>query len=131
MDIMDMAAAVSLSDLHNEISGVVGPFYGHPFDREFTQQVVIWLMNGYGVVITKGNSPMHIDHNPSGSETAELLVVRKVNAVCGRVHDYDNPVTTDVLRSVTTAEITEALRKLAGLTNDPDDLEERMPPDWL
>lgn len=122
---MEMAGHVSLSEMHNEISGVQGPFYGNPADPNWSQSAVIWLKNGYGVSITKGDNPMQARFNPMSSDTAELLVVREINGGYGSVNDYANPVTSDVLKSVTVDEIAEALRKLAELTNNPDDLEER------
>ena len=125
MNIMEMAGHVSLSDLHNEISGVQGPFYANPNDPSFGQSAVIWLKNGYGVSITKGDNPMQIHFNPMSSDTAELMVVREINGGCGSVNDYANPVTSDVLKSITVGEITEALRKLSEMTNNPDDLGEQ------
>lgn len=124
MDIMDMAGHVSLSELHNDVV-VEGPYYRNPNDKKFHQNAVIWLKNGYGVSIVKGDNPLQSYKNPADGDTAELKVVRSTRE--GRVDDYQNPVTDDVLSSVTVSEIVAALIMLKDLVNDPDDVNSREP----
>ncbi|MFB7858833.1 hypothetical protein [Rhodococcus qingshengii] len=123
MDIMQMAAKVSLSRLHNEVT-VEGPFYVYRDHREQIQRALIWCRNGYGVTIEKGNAPWMVHTNPVDSETAQLIVMRRTNDVHRFVNDFNNPVTSrerEVLRCVTVDEIVDALEKLKDGVNDPDD----------
>lgn len=123
-----MAAAVDLSELHKDIWGVQGPFFGSLNDRNFHQSARIWLKGdtpgsrGWGVSIAKGNNSLQVDHDPMHGSTAELCVIRHVNTDKGYVRDYNNPVTDDVLYSLSVSEIVEALRMLKDLPNDPDNI---------
>jgi hypothetical protein len=125
MDVMQMAAAVGLTSLHNEISGTEGPFSGdgHRVAR-------IWLRNGYGV------SAREI-----GPDAWELLVIREIRD--GGEHwgdetpwmaDYSTPVTppqgewdtTPVLSVESVEGVESVLCVLSTLPqNDPLDLRRR------
>jgi hypothetical protein len=125
MDIMTMARA-AVSPLGTAVREVRGPVFGNPDDPSFGQAAVIWLTNGYGVSIAKGDNPL--SHDPMDSDTAEILVLREINDVgspTGKssVHDYSTPVGSQVRSGSTIEDIVEALVVLSGLVNDPYDVQ--------
>lgn len=112
MDIMSMAGHVSLSELHNDVT-VEGPFFQDWYDKDYHQSAIIWLKNGYGVHIAKGNNPAQADKNPADGDTAELTVMYRTETGC--MEDYQNPVTGS---SVVVSEIVDVLTELKGLSSE-------------
>jgi len=105
-----------------------GPVFGNPKDPAFGQATEIWLTNGYGVSIAKGDN--RLSRDPMDSDTAEILVLREINNVgspTGKssVHDYSTSVTPDVRPGSTVEDITAALVTLSKLINDPYDVQVR------
>lgn len=117
MDIMQIAGHVSISEVHDDILGVTGPFYGNSRDRNFSQSAVIYLRNGYAIRLAKGDNALMRAHDPMDSDTAEMMVMREDNESDETVYWQcrDNPVTADVVYSATVADIIEAVKKLRDL----------------
>ncbi|MBD3004565.1 hypothetical protein IEJ02_10720 [Streptomyces sp. 5-10] len=123
---MTVAATVSLTDLHNDISGTDGPFI-----REDGRQVArIWLRNGYGASVLE-----------EGPDAWEVLVIREI--ADNRPHwggetpwiaDYSTPATpardawdkSPTLHGQTVDQVESVLRVLSELPdNDPRDMRAR------
>lgn len=117
MDIMQIAGHVSVSEVHDDILGVTGPFYGISSDPNFSQSAVIYLKNGYALSLAKGDNALMRHHDPMDSDTAEMMVMREHEELDGNVYRQcrDNPVTEDVVYSATVTDIIEAVKKLRDL----------------